>query len=134
MKRFILAAIVAVIGFVSCEKDNANSIVGTWEAASVQMEMEGMDMTVDLKQMGVNMEITFEKNGTAKVTESMEGESYTETFDYTYSGGMLTITSEGESISIPATISGNVLTLTADGDLLDEEEFYGTVRINFERK
>lgn len=109
MKRFILAAIVAVIGFVSCEKDNANSIVGTWEATSLHMNIEGIDMTIDINEetTGGTIEMTFKKDGTATLSEIVDGESYSGTCDYTYTDNILTLSQEGESISIPATISGN---------------------------
>ena len=58
MKRFILAAIVALVGLVSCEKELADAIVGTWEATSVEMTVEGVKLEIDVEEAGLEMSFT----------------------------------------------------------------------------
>lgn len=135
MKRFILAAIAVMIGFVSCEKDGTNAIIGTWEATSLYMNIEGIEMDMDIKEVaGSSIEMTFHKDGTVTMTESIDGESYSETYDYTYSSNTLTLSYEDESVSIPATISGDKLTMKVTGEMMEVEGFEGEVQIIFTRK
>jgi len=135
MKRFILAAIAVVLGLASCEKDPMNAILGTWEAEKIHMNIEGLEMSMDIAEMtGGSLEMTFEKNGNVTMTESIEGESYSETFNFTYADNTLTLTYEGDSVSIPVTIAGDVLTMKVTPEIMDEEEFDGEIEITFRRK
>ena len=71
MRKLIitLAAIAAVIGLASCEKEASKAIVGTWEATTVEMTMEGIKMEMDITEFGTAMEITFNDNGTGTIIE-----------------------------------------------------------------
>lgn len=135
MKRFILAVIAAVLGLASCEKENSNPILGTWEAEKIYMNIEGLEMTMDIKEMtGGSMEITFDKDGTATMTETIDGESYTDVCNYKYANNTLTLSYEGDNVSIPVTIKGDTLTMKVDPEMMDEEDFEGKIEIIFRRK
>lgn len=135
MKRFILAFAAALLALVSCEKDETKSIIGTWEAVTVDLVMEGMNMSVDAKERGMGMTLIFKENGTGTLIGTSEGETNTEDFGYSVSNGMLTIESYEDmeaKISIPITIKGNKMTLVIDETLLEES---GTaITIHFEKK
>ena len=132
MKRFILAAIVALVGLVSCEKELADAIVGTWEATSVEMTVEGVKLEIDVEDAGLEMSFTFNSNGTASVTEKADGESFTESFDYYVEDGMLYLTAEAETEGLPIEIDGKHMTMIFDGEMLDEPG--AKVKIHFIRK
>lgn len=132
MKRFIIATIVAVLALVSCEKDTSEAIIGTWEATTAEMTIEGIVLTVDVKEMGMQMTFVFRDNGMGTLTETSEGESYTEDFNYSVSGGMLNVDSDGEVASIPISIDGKKMTLTFDGEMVDEPGM--KVKMNFTKK
>ena len=76
MKKLIiaLAAIAAVIGLASCEKDPSKAIIGTWEATTVEMTIEGMKMEMDIEEMGANISFTFKKDGTGIASFAEDGE------------------------------------------------------------
>ena len=135
MKRFIFAFAAALLALVSCEKDETKSIIRTWEAVTVDLVMEGMNMSVDAKEMGMGMTLTFKENGTGTLIGTSEDETNTEDFRYSVSNGMLTIEPYEDmeaKISIPITIKGNEMTLVIDETLLEES---GTaITIHFEKK
>ena len=134
MKKFIiaLAAIFAVFGFTSCEKEPSKAIVGTWKATTVEMSIQGIKMEMDMAEMGGEMEFTFEKDGTGYARENFEGESVTSDMTYSIAGNMLTMTIEGDTESIPFTIDGNHMTWTMDGEFIGEEGM--NVIIHFEKQ
>ena len=126
MKRFIFAVAAVLLALVSCEKDETKSIIGTWEAVTVDLVMEGINMSVDAKEMGMGMTFTFRENGTGTLVETAEGETITADFKYSVSDGILTI-EPGEDMflenkaNIPFTIKGNKLTLVFDSETIMEE-------------
>lgn len=123
---------MAVLGLTSCEKEPSKAIVGTWEAVSVEMSIEGITMEVDLTQLDVSMTFLFKADGTGSSTESTAGESFTVDFEYSVSDSVLSLTMEGETADIPITIDGNNMSMIMDGEILDEP---GTsVKINFVKK
>ena len=134
MKRFfaIAAAVVAALGLTSCEPEMSKAIVGTWEATTVEMSMEGMSMTMDIKELGVGMTFKFMENGTGTVTENVSGESATEIFTYVIDGGMLTMDMSGDVGTIPVTIDGKKMTMIFDGEMLEEPG--ATAKIHFVKK
>ncbi len=134
MKRMLLAAFAAFICLVSCEKDPMNAISGTWEASTIKMNIEGMEMSFDISKFEVGIDMTFRKNGTGSITETSDDYSETLSFDYDYDGSILSITIDGETAGIPAEVSGDNLTMTIDGSMIDEEEFDGRVELNFKKK
>ena len=138
MKRFIFAFAAALLALVSCEKDETKSIIGTWEAVTVDLVMEGMNMSVDAKEMGMGMTFTFRENGTGTLVETAEGETITADFKYSVSDGILTI-EPGEDMflenkaNIPFTIKGNKLTLIFDSETIMEESG-AAITLHFEKK
>ena len=132
MKRFlILTALMAVLGLTSCEKEPSKAIVGTWEATTVEMNISGMKMEMDITEMGSEMKITFKDNGTATITETSEGESMSMDFSYSVEGNTLILEAEGDLTEIPITIEKNHMTWTMDGEMLDEPG--ANIVIHFEK-
>ena len=134
MKKLLLMLITAFAVFVSCEKSDADAIVGTWEATTIEMTMEGMDLTIDLKEHGISVAFTFMANGKGSMTGTTNGESLTEEFDYELEGGVLTLVSEDESDEIPVTIDGKVMVMTVDSEMMGDDSFSGTIKIHFKKK
>ena len=122
MRKLIitLAAIAAVIGLASCEKEASKAIVGTWEATTVEMTMEGMKMEMDITEFGTAMEITFNDNGTGTIIETLEGDSVNMDFTYSMEGNTLTIEAEGDVAEIPVTIEKKNMTMTISGEMMEE--------------
>ena len=132
MKRFlILTALMAVLGLTSCEKEPSKAIVGTWEATTVEMNISGMKMEMDITEMGSEMKITFKDNGTATITETSEGESMSMDFSYSVEGNTLILEAEGDLAEIPITIEKDHMTWTMDGEMLDEPD--ANIVIHFEK-
>lgn len=131
-KYFIISAILAVLGLTSCNKEESKAIVGTWEATTIEMTIEGIKMEVDITEVGAGMSFLFKADGTGSVTEAVDGSAMTMNFEYTLSDGMLTLTIEGDSESIPVTIDGNRMSMIMDGDILEEPDM--TVKIHFVKK
>lgn len=131
-KYFIISAILAVLGLASCNKEESKAIVGTWEATTIEMTIEGIKMEVDITEVGAGMSFLFKADGTGSVTEAVDGSTMTMNFEYTLSDGMLTLTIEGDSESIPVTIDGNRMSMIMDGDILEEPDM--TVKIHFVKK
>ena len=132
MKRFlILTALMAVLGLTSCEKEPSKAIVGTWEATTVEMNISGMKIEMDITEMGSEMKITFKDNGTATITETSEGESISMDFSYSVEGNTLILEAEGDLAEIPITIEKDHMTWTMDGEMLDEPG--ANIVIHFEK-
>ena len=132
MKRFlIMTALMAVLGLTSCEKEPSKAIVGTWEATTVEMSISGMKMEMDITEMGSEMKITFNDNGTATITETSEGESMSMDFSYSVEGNTLILEAEGDLAEIPITIEKDHMTWTMDGEMLDEPG--ANIVIHFEK-
>ena len=132
MKRFlILTALMAVLGLTSCEKEPSKAIVGTWEATTVEMSISGMKMEMDISEMGSEMKITFNDNGTATITGTSEGESMNLDFSYSVEGNTLIMEAEGDLAEIPITIEKDHMTWTMDGEMLDEPG--ANIVIHFEK-
>ena len=132
MKRFlIMTALMAVLGLTSCEKEPSKAIVGTWEATTVEMNISGMKMEMDITEMGSGMKITFNDNGTATITETSEGESMSMDFSYSVEGNTLILEAEGDLAEIPITIEKDHMTWTIDGEMLDEPG--ANIVIHFEK-
>lgn len=136
MKRFILAAAVALMGLVSCEKELSDAIVGTWEATTVEMTIEGLKMEIDVEEAGMEMSFTFKSNGTGSVTERYEGESFTESFEYYVEDDMLYLVGylvgEGGTEGLPIEIDGKNMTMIFGGEMLDPPG--SRVKMHFRKK
>ena len=123
MKRLIsvLAVIVAVLSFTSCEKQPEKAIVGTWKATTAEMSVGGMKMEVDVSEMGGNIEFTFKNDGTGSITFSDEDGSETSNMTYSVSDNLLTLTADGETHSFPFSIVENHMTMTFGEEFFEEE-------------
>ena len=132
MKRiFIISVILALFGFVSCQKNEAEAIIGSWKATSILMNMGGMEMEMDISKSGVQIDVLFKADGTGAITGSAEGEAISTDFEYRVYDGMLSLTAEKETITAPITINGKKMSLIVDGDIIEQS---GTqVTINFTR-
>ena len=122
---------MAVLGLTSCEKEPSKAIVGTWEATTVEMSISGMKMEMDISEMGSEMKITFNDNGTATITGTSEGESMNLDFSYSVEGNTLILEAEGDLAEIPITIEKDHMTWTMDGEMLDEPG--ANIVIHFEK-
>ena len=133
MKRLIsvFAVIAALLSFTSCEKEATKAIVGTWEATTAELSMGSMKMEVDIAEAGYQIKITFNKDGVATLTQTVEGESVSATVSYSVDGNTLIIEEEGEVAQIPITIEKKHMTWTVDGEMLDEPG--AMVTIHFEK-
>ena len=133
MKRLmIIAAIMSLLGLVSCEKMSDNAIVGTWEATTFAYNMEGMNVSFDLDDMGIEMTMSFKRNGTGEIYMYAQGESEKDTFEYETIGNILYMYADGETEEIPYNVSKNVLTLTMSEGFIDDTE--AKVQIKFKKK
>lgn len=121
-----------IINIKTNDYEKIYSGVGTWEATSVEMTVEGVKLEIDVEEAGLEMSFTFNSNGTASVTEKADGESFTETFDYYVEDGMLYLTAEAETEGLPIEIDGKHMTMIFDGEMLDEPG--AKVKIHFIRK
>ena len=132
MKRiFTISVILALFGFVSCQKNEAEAIIGSWKATSILMNMGGMEMEMDISKSGVQIDVLFKADGTGAITGSAEGEAISTDFEYRVDDGMLSLTAEKETITAPITINGKKMSLMVDGDIIEQS---GTqVTINFTR-
>ena len=130
-KLFFLTAILAVLGLSSCKKDPSKTIVGTWEAVTVDMTIDGETLTVDIADTGASLELTFNEDGTANAYMEAEGEGETTPFTYEVKGNILKLTQEGETVDISITIEKNTMTLEIGEDLLEEE---GSIKLHLRRK
>ena len=130
-KLFFLTAILAVLGLSSCEKEPSKAIVGTWEAVTVDMTIDGETLTVDIADTGASLEFTFNEDGTASVYMEAEGEGETTPFTYEVKGNILKLTQEGETVDISITIEKNTMTMEIGEDLLEEE---GSMKLHLRRK
>lgn len=133
MKRFfILTAIMAVLGLTSCEKEASKAIVGTWEAVSMEMQVAGVKMEVNMQEVGISMVFTFREDGTGTLSEVIEGEDIRMNFTYNVEGDILMMNSEGEEEGVPVTIDGKNMTIIMDGEFLETPG--ASVTINFVKK
>ena len=123
MKRFLMAFAVAVLTMAACTKDDVNPIVGTWQATALSMTIEGMPpMSFDLSKGQMSMEFIFNADGTGRgvVSGNIPVMDVPEEliFTYTYVDNVLSLTSEGETVSIPGVnIVENTITLSSDLDM-----------------
>ena len=121
MKRlFILTAILAVFGLSSCEKEPSKAIVGTWEAVKMETSIAGIDMTVNMAEAGMKMELTFNEDGTGSIYFESQGKGERTPFEYSLNGNLLSIISDGETEGVPVSFGKNTMTVELNGDIIGE--------------
>ena len=126
MKRlFIIAAtVLASLLLFSCSKEAETSkIVGIWEVSVLELTFQGETISVNAEDAGVEAEIIFVENGTG-ITKS--GDS-TDTFTYTYENDIVTITSKGETESLPVSIDGETMIIMIDELIMEGMKYSGKV-------
>lgn len=124
MKRLaiILAAVAAMFAFSSCEKTVEDQIVGTWDAKTAEMTIQGIKMEIDLDEMDMALSFTFNSDKTGSMKMTAEGDTETTYFDYVVNGGTLTMIDDlGDTVNLPITISGKNMTIVFDEELLDSD-------------
>ena len=105
----ILTAFLILSTLNSCkDEESINPIVGTWEYSET---LEGLKITLTIT---FNTDLT----GLMKIVMEFEGQSESETVNFTYStnSNKLTLIMDGESQVFDYSISGNKLTLTDEGE------------------
>jgi len=114
--KYLFVMVFAVVLSVSCSKDDdnnsdlsTNALVGSWETTDIQ---EGIDY---------NITATFNSNnsGTMVMVSTLDGDTKTETFDFTWStsGDKLTFSvSGGSDFILTYSITGNKLTTIDEDD------------------
>lgn len=119
MKKWIAVMLVALmaLSLIACgskgsESGAGDGIVGTWELDH-GIGDEGKQAVDMIKAFGITMSITFKADGTGSIDSEGMGQSDSQSFNYTYENGKLTI--EGADGSNNIKISGNELTLEQDG-------------------
>ena len=133
MKRFfILSAILAILGLSSCEKEISKSIIGTWEAVSMETVMNGIDVSFDLKEVGMEMGFTFREDGTGSSYMKSNGKNNRIQFEYELYGNILSLNSGGATDGVPITIEKKTMIMGLPGDILGNDE--ADVKIHFIKK
>ncbi|MBE6231630.1 MAG: hypothetical protein E7117_04590 [Bacteroidales bacterium] len=122
-KFFFITAILAAFTFTSCEKETSKSIVGAWNTVSMTSSYQGVNVSVNLAEMGLSMIFSFDKNGTGTISTTADGSTTSEPITYIATETTLMMTDQyGEVLSAGLTISGKNMTLSlASGDMFDEE-------------
>ena len=131
-KFFIISVILALFGLTSCQKDEAKAIIGSWRATSVEMDMGGMNMEMDLSESGIQIDVLFKADGTGTVSGTAEGESISSDFEYSVSDDMLSLLIEDETVSVPIEINGKKMSMKVDGDIFESPA--AQVTVNFTKK
>lgn len=124
MKKFLfIAAVLAAFTFTSCEKEASKAIVGTWNTVSMETSYQGVNMNVNLAEIGLSMIFSFDKNGTGTISTTTNGQISSEPITYIATESTLMMTDMyGEVISAGMTISGKNMTLTlTSSDIVDED-------------
>ncbi len=96
MKRVItvILALVLVMGALILPAQAEDSdILGVWELISGSSN----GVTIDIKAMGLTMELEFRSNGSYYATIGYDGESQTNVSRFTADGGLLTVTGDDGS-------------------------------------
>ncbi len=115
MKWFVVLAVGLAMGLgaIGCGGDDddgsGDPLVGTWSATA----FNGQPMPDT-----VSVTIIFRDDGTCQETTVLGGEVETAHATWSAANGTLTIVSEDGTDSSPYSVSGNTLTLTSDGDVI----------------
>ena len=132
MKRlFILTAILAVFGLTSCEKEISKSIIGTWEGVTMETVINGIDVTLDLKGVGMERGFTFRQDGTGSAYTKTGRETNRIQFQYELYGNILSLNSGGATDGVPITIEKKTMIMGLPGDILGNDE--ADVKIHFRK-
>lgn len=106
MKRFfsiLVALVLAATTLTSCEKTPEDLLVGKWELTLMKASFGGVNIEINPAEAGMALTFIFNANGTYTITESVEGESMSESGTYVYNetSSVITFISNEDSYSIP---------------------------------
>jgi len=135
MKRFfILTAILTIFGLTSCEKEPSKAIVGTWKAMKMEATVAGINMTIDMAEKEMNMEFTFNADGTGSMLVEAGGKSETNTFKYSVNGNLLSLIEGDDTTGIPISFDKKTMVAEMSGEILGLEGDAAKVKVYFEKK
>ena len=103
---------VLVLGLAGCgggDDDNKDPLVGTWSATAMNGQTLPDTITVT---------IVFQDNGTCQESMNLGGELESSNGTWSAANGILTIVSEDGTENISYTVSGDTLTITSEGDVI----------------
>ena len=106
MKRFfsiLVALVLAATTLTSCEKSPEEILVGKWELTLMKASYEGVKIEIDPAEAGMALTLIFNADGSYSITESIEGESMSESGTYVYNetSSVITFISNEDSYSTP---------------------------------
>ena len=135
MKRFfVITAIMAVLGLTSCEKEASKAIVGTWKAMKMEATVAGINMTIDMAEKEMNMEFTFNADGTGSMLVEAGGKSETNRFEYSVNGNLLSLIEGDDTTGIPISFDKKTMVAEMSGEILGLEGDAAKVKVYFEKK
>lgn len=135
MKRFfILTAILAVFGLTSCEKEPSKAIVGTWKAMKMETAIAGINMTIDMAEKEMNMEFTFNADGTGSMLVETGGKSDKSTFEYSVNGNLLSLIEGDDTTGIPISFDKKTMVAEMSGEIFGLGSDMAKVKVYFEKK
>lgn len=120
MKKILIIVLAAVLGIVSCSKEQR--IVGSWQLTEYVNEGE----VKDLSEIDLTMTLTFTDCGKLTSSYNWKGVQLSDEYTYTLDGDKLTI----GSTDVDYKISGKTLTIIGKGTLLGVT---GSVEMVFEK-
>ncbi len=106
MKRFLyilVALVLAATTLTSCEKSPEEILVGKWELTLMKASFGGVNIEINPAEAGMALTLIFNADGSYSITESIEGESMSESGTYVYNetSSVITFISNEDSYSIP---------------------------------
>lgn len=110
MKRFLIIAVAALMGLVSCTKES--QLIGSWKVESTTIVDNGVEVTISAEQAKLDVVFIFKPGGKVEniVNGELEGEAM-----YTVSGNTLTLHVEDEgAMSYEYSVKGRTLTLIGE--------------------
>jgi hypothetical protein len=114
MKKLLFFALVSVLFFASCKKDNASGLVGKWTIDKIEFkEYTNNQLTGTFEMPGGGQTIEFKSNG--KVVHPSLGE-----VDYKIQGNKVIV--DGEESEIRNLTSNSVILYSVEIDGADKTE------------
>ena len=117
MKRIITALLMAASFLASSCTDDSKDIVGTWYATEMALTIDGKTATYPMTDYNWELAYLFYEDGSGAMIESIGGERTMTEFTWVLNGNDLTISSDGESISLPISLSRNELSIKIDQEI-----------------
>ena len=109
MKRFLIIAVAALMGLVSCTKES--QLIGSWKLESTTIVNEGVETTISAEEAKVDEVFNFKPDGKVEhiVNGKIDGDAM-----YTVSGKTLTLIEDQGAILFEYSVKGRTLTLIGD--------------------